>query len=146
MSVSARLEQLDPSSQYRDGLDAFQRQLEVAGIGVMSDIDWGIASDTWDDFCKDANTRALAYEWAIRTAKRVGGRNPNTRALYASTDQPIGGVVEPFVNAAQARVQQIDADPGRRVPGLLPDLVDSAAAVQPGGPGRGDPPLAAHRR
>jgi hypothetical protein len=107
MSVSARLEQLDPSSQHRDGLDAFQRQLECAGISVMSDIDWGIAADSWEDFCRDANTRALAYEWAIRTAKRVGGRNPNTRALYASTDQPVGGVVEPFVNAAQARVQQI---------------------------------------
>lgn len=106
-SLSAHLEVLDPSSQYRDGLDAFQRQLQVAGINVLSDVDMGYSSDTWEDFYKDKNTRALAYEWVIRTAKRASGRNPSTRALYASTDQPVGSVVEPFVNAAQARYQQL---------------------------------------
>jgi hypothetical protein len=103
MSMSAYLEKQDPSSHYRDGLDAFQRQLQVARINVMSDIDAGYSSDCWEDFCRDENTRALAYEWAIRTAKRASGRNPSTRALYASTDQPVGSVIEPFINAATAR-------------------------------------------
>lgn len=107
MSLSAHLEHLDPSSQYNDGLDAFQRQLQVAGINVRSDVDAGYSSDIWEDFYKDANTRALAYEWIIRTAKRASGRNPNTRALYASTDQPVGSVVEPYVSSAQARYQQL---------------------------------------
>jgi hypothetical protein len=107
MSLSARLEQLDPSSQYSDGLDAFQRQLQIAGISVASDVHMGYSSDTWEEFYRDENTRALAYEWVIRTAKRASGRNPSTRALYASTDQPVGSVVEPFVNAAQARYQQL---------------------------------------
>lgn len=107
MGLSAHLEHLDPSGQYNDGLDAFQRQLQQAGIIVRSDVDAGYSSDTWEDFCKDASTRTLAYEWVIRTAKRASGRNPNTRAIYASSDQPTGSVIEPYVNAAQARYTQI---------------------------------------
>jgi hypothetical protein len=106
-SLSAHLECLDPSQNHNDGLDAFQRQLQVANISVLSDIDAGYSSDLWEDFYRDENTRALAYEWAIRTAKRATGRNPSTRALYTSTDQPVGSVIEPFVNAAAARFSRL---------------------------------------
>jgi hypothetical protein len=124
MGLSAYLEQCDPSTQYRDGFDAFQRQLQVAGISVMSDADTGYCSDTWEAFDRDVNTRALGYEWAMRVCKRASGRNPNTRALYASTDQPVGSVIEPFANAAQARYPQI-------APAImLADLVAMTTPIQ----------------
>jgi hypothetical protein len=124
MGLSAYLEVHDPSSQYRDGFDAFQRQLQVAGISVMSDADTGYCSDSWEAFDRDVNTRALGYEWAMRVCKRASGRNPNTRALYASTDQPVGSVIEPFANAAQARYPQI-------APAImLADLVAMTTPIQ----------------
>lgn len=108
MSCSAWLEHKDPSPQYRDGTDAFQRLLQVANIRVNSDPQQGYFCDLWEKFDADANTRALAYEWAIRTAKRAtNGQDVSTRAIYTSADFAAGSVIEPFVSAAAARYQQI---------------------------------------
>lgn len=108
MSISAYLEHQDPSVGYNDGLDAFQRLLKAANIRTFSDPARGIYADLWERFDQNEGTRALAIEWAARRWRAVShGQDPSTRALYASTDQAAGSVMEPFVNNAQGRYLQL---------------------------------------
>jgi len=128
MQLSAYLEMQDPSSNYRDGLDSFERLLKIAGIKVNSSEDHGYYANTWEDFQETEQKRALCAEWCIRTWRRTAlGRPVNTRALYASTDQPAGSVIEPFVSAAQARYTQIaPAIPLNEIVALTTPIVGDA--------------------
>lgn len=49
MSLSAFLEQEDPSTGYNDGLDAFGRLLQVADIRVKSLPDYGVQASEFQE-------------------------------------------------------------------------------------------------
>lgn len=108
MQLSAYLETQDPSSQYQDGMDAFERMLKYEDIKINSSEEHGIYADEAERFLDTPQHRAMFMEWAIRTSRQAQlGRPVNTRALYSSLDQAPGGVIFPYVSAAQARYQQI---------------------------------------
>ncbi len=107
MNLSAFVELEDPSHEYKDGLDAFERMLKVAGIVTRSDPGLGFWSDTFEAFSRDENTRALVPEWAARVWRRVSSGHASTRALYASSDAAAGSVSHPFADAAAARTTQL---------------------------------------
>lgn len=97
ISLSAYLEQEDPSPEYKDGLDAFGRLLQVAQIRTRSLPEHGIWSDTVEAFERDDQTRMLLPEWMARQWRSaVSGRAANTRAMYTSSDNIPGGVANPI--------------------------------------------------
>lgn len=110
VSLSVLLESEDPSSDYpaTEGLDAFERCLQVSGIRTNTITEMGCYADKFDAFDAKDTTRALVPEFVKRVWRRTAtGNSPSTRSLYASTDYGTGSVMAPYVSAAQARVQQI---------------------------------------
>ena len=108
VSLSAFLESEDPSHEYRDGLDAFGRLMQCAGIRTTSIPELGIWSDTMDAFDRDEHTRSLAPEWMARQWRQATtGRAPNTRALYTSADNIPGGVANPTFQSQTPVVNEI---------------------------------------
>ena len=112
MSLSAFLETEDPSEGYDDGLDAFGRILEVAGLRTKSLPHLGIYASRYEDFSESDNTRALLPELAARIMREVKfGRPALTgdvrRDLYASTDYAPGTPMRPYAEAAARWEQQI---------------------------------------
>lgn len=119
VSLSQFLEREDPSSQHQPEpdiygrlvrLDAFGRLMKTAGIRTKSDHLAGGYADRFEAFDQNDNTRALVPEWISRQWRRVsaGGLDPATRAaVLGSSDDAVGGVARPFVDAATARFQQI---------------------------------------
>lgn len=109
MSLSAYLEQEDPSEGYNDGLDAFSRLLQEADLRIWSDPDRGYYADTFDKFYENDNTRALVPEFVRRVWHRVatGGVRAGTSPTLASTDTPLGNVMNPFWDNATPRIQQL---------------------------------------
>ena len=104
MSLSAFLEKQDPSAEYRDGLDAFQRLLQAADIRVKAMPEYGVQSSTFEEFNKSEQTRALIPEWLIRTWREVQtGRPFSTRALYSTGDAANGSWDRPYAEAQAAR-------------------------------------------
>ena len=107
-TLSAWLEREDPSEGYHDGLDAFGRLLKVAGIRVRSIPEQGIFASTYGELFENANTRALFPEWCARQWRQVAyGRNPSTRALYASGDTALGTALRPYTDADDIRATAI---------------------------------------
>jgi hypothetical protein len=112
MSLSAYLEQQDPSEQYHDGLDAFARLLKCADIRTQSLPELGVYASKYEDFDKNDQTRALVPEFIARCWRRAQtGRDVLTRSLYSSGDAVAGGSMRPYAEAAAARV-----------PGLAPAI------------------------
>ena len=107
MSLSAYLEQEDPSTEYRDGLDAFGRVLQAADIRVRAMPEYGVQASAYEEFNRSEQTRALIPEWLLRTWREVQtGRPFSTRALYASTDGAAGSWERPYAEALRARTDQ----------------------------------------
>lgn len=107
MSLSAFLEFQDPSGEYKDGLDAFGRVLQVADIRTKTLPEWGIYASEYGDFMKGNETRALVPEWIHREWRGVQtGKSPNTRALLLSGDGILGGWERPYADAAMPRWSQ----------------------------------------
>ncbi len=107
-NLSVWLEEQDPSDGYKDGLDAFGRLMKAAGIATRSDVAVGLHADTFDAFDKTAETRGLVPEWMARQWRRaVTGRDVSTRSLFTTVDNGPGTVMQPFVDAAQARYKQL---------------------------------------
>lgn len=106
MGLSAYLEQIEPQDRYRDGLDAYSRLLKAANIRVNSDMRFGYYADEGSKFFDTPEGRALFPEFIIRQWKRatMGG---SQRAIYASTDSALGGVLEPFQDTGVPRYQQL---------------------------------------
>lgn len=112
MSLSAWLESQDPSSEYRDGLDAFERQCMLAGVRTRSHPALGIYANEFGAFLRDEQTRALVPEWAARIWREVQhGRSASTRALYTSGDEIPGSSMRPYAEAAALRVTSPVAPP-----------------------------------
>lgn len=108
ISLSAWLETQDPSPEYRDGLDAFGRLLQVAQIRTRSLPEHGIWSDTVEAFEQNDQARMLFPEWMARQwRKAVTGRAPNTRAMYTASDNIPGGVANPIDFSTSPVVSEI---------------------------------------
>jgi hypothetical protein len=91
LSLSAFLESEMPSSEYKDGLDAYERLLMEAGIRTKSIPEVGIWADDFSKFDADKNTRALIPEFIARCWRRAAtGKAYNTRGLFTSGDNIIG--------------------------------------------------------
>lgn len=104
MTFSAWLETQDPSQGYRDGVDAFGRLLQVAGIRTNTMEDHGVWADKFEKFDANEQTRALAVEWFARQWRTAQlGRRFNTRGLYQASDDVAGGAGNPISYAPQAR-------------------------------------------
>lgn len=113
MTLSAWLEEQDPSAEYKDGLDAFSRQIAVAGIAVRSEPMYGIWADEFGAFDQDDNARALVPEWIARQFRAVAyGQRPDTsrmaelRAIFLSSDQPINSLARPYADDPTLRVSE----------------------------------------
>lgn len=109
MGVSAFMETQDPSSDHPDSqLDAFERVLKAAGIRTKSYGELGMPADTFEAFLETPEKRALAFEWVTRTWKRAAtGRNPSTRAIFVTSDNPVGSAAQPYTIATDPRFQQV---------------------------------------
>ncbi|GIW06366.1 MAG: hypothetical protein KatS3mg060_1171 [Dehalococcoidia bacterium] len=107
MNLSAFLEAEDPSDQYRDGLDGFQRLLKCANIIPTSDPGAGYFADRFEAFDRDDRTRALVPEFMARIWRAVKHRRPETRAVLTSDLEALGSVARPYVDAATPRYTQI---------------------------------------
>jgi hypothetical protein len=108
MGLSVFLEQIEPQDRYRDGLDAYSRLLKTANIRVNSDLRQGYYADEGSKFFDTPEGRALFPEFLIRQWRRATMGSPVTnRAIYASTDSALGGVLEPFQDTGIPRYQQL---------------------------------------
>lgn len=109
MSVSAYLETQDPSPEYHDGLDAFQRVLQVAEIRTRSLEEIGYPASTWEEFNATPALRALAMEWAAREWRTASiGRPFHTREIFSTSELP-GSSALPDIAATGARYNLITA-------------------------------------
>ena len=107
MSLSAYLEKEDPSAEYGDGTDAFQRVLQAADIRVKSLPQYGVQASEFDEFNRSEETRALIPEWLLRTWREVQtGRPFSTRAMYSTADGAAGSWERPYAEATAARTDQ----------------------------------------
>ena len=107
MPLSAYLERIDPSRPYKDNTTAFQRLLMEANIVTNNVLEEGYYCDEFGEFTRDANTRALGLEWAIREFRKVSAQSSQQRAVYLSDDQVPGSISRPYFAAARARAAQI---------------------------------------
>lgn len=104
MSLSAYLEKEDPSAEYRDGTDAYQRLLQAADIRIKAMPEYGVQASTFEEFSRSEQTRALVPEWLLRTWREVQtGRPFSTRSLYSSSDGANGSWERPYAEAQSAR-------------------------------------------
>lgn len=88
MSLTAYLESVDPSAEYKDGLDAFGRQMKMAGIRTQNLPEMGVWADEFGAFEKSEQARALVPEWIARQWRKA--LNPVTRSAYQSYDSVLG--------------------------------------------------------
>lgn len=109
MSVSAYLETEYPTSEYKDGLDAYDRLLAIAGIRTasLSTPNMRMYADKLEAFGESEHTRALFPEWVARQWRRVQAMPREERALITSSETPLGGVMRPYYDNAVARFQQL---------------------------------------
>jgi hypothetical protein len=94
-TLSAWLEEQDPSEGYDDGLDAFGRMLEAAGIVTRSIEPLGIYADVFEKFDQSPQTRTLAIEFFAREWRKVT-LGKNKRAILLSDDSALGTADRPY--------------------------------------------------
>lgn len=105
-NLSVHLEALDPSDGYNDGLDAFERQMRIAGIVTRSRPEIGVYADTLGAFDRSDQARMLVPELFARMWRGAMGASVSTRALYSASDEIPGGAALPLSYAAQPRVSR----------------------------------------
>ena len=109
-SVSAHLEELDPSAPYRDGLDAFERQLMLAGIRTRSDPAGGVYADrvgkSWET---ERGAEWLLPEFICRVYRKVAlvEFSPEVQARFYASSEPVSDVLYPAFIQRTARQKQI---------------------------------------
>lgn len=108
MSLSAYLEEYDPSTQYPEsGLDAFGRLLAEAGIRTHSNLSAGYYASTWEQFAKHPEARALLPEWWARQWRKAQtGQSPNTRSVWDFSDFTVGQAGRPYLDETMAQWNQ----------------------------------------
>ncbi len=114
MSLSAWLEQEDPSSEYKDGTDAFARLLECADIFTRSIPEMGIWADKFEAFEQSDSTRALVPEWIARIQRGVSyGKTPSTeqmgkaREVFLSSDYPVNTLFRKYADDLTPQIFQV---------------------------------------
>ncbi len=103
LSVSAWLEHLDPSVEYRDGLDAFERQLMLADIRTQSVPEQGVWAHKVDRFF---GSDRPGSEWLLPEFMARKWREASGARFYASSS-PVSDVLYPAFIQEQARAKQI---------------------------------------
>ena len=104
-NLSGWLEKQDPSSKYGDGMDAFERQLMLAGIKTRSVPHEGKWSSQVQDFKdSDRNAWLLFPEWCARVYRAAA--MAGFKRFYQS-NQPLSDVLSPPFLASQIRQKQI---------------------------------------
>ncbi len=108
MSFSEFLELEDKSGPYRDGLDAFERQLLVAGIRTRGDRKLGMYADKvnrfWDS--DKSGSAVLFPEFIARTWRQVSVGPDIQNRFYMSSD-PVSDVLNPTFMQEAVRAKQI---------------------------------------
>lgn len=103
MSMSAYLESIDPSPEYKDGLDAFERQLQIADIRTVSDPTGGLWAHKVERFWASdkPGSEYLFPEFIARKWRAASGER-----FYASS-VPVSDVMYPAFIQEQARAKKI---------------------------------------
>lgn len=133
MNFSMFLENEDPSDEYGEDeiLDAFGRQLKVAGIKTASDPAVGIWADDFGVFGKDGN-RGLCVEFVARQWRSARfRRSPSTRHMHSkfdrdvftSVDEALNTIFRPYSDASDVRA------PRRVLPLTLDRLVAQTTSI-----------------
>jgi len=106
MSVSAWLEHMDPSPQYKDGLDAFERQLMLADIRTTSIPARGLWAHKGERFwaSEKPGTEWLAQEYIARKWREAS--LGDGQRFYASSN-PVSQVLYPAFIEQTMRAKQI---------------------------------------
>jgi len=111
LNLTAWLEREDPSGEYNDGMDAFQRQMAIADIRDASDMYGGIRAHTVERFYKATATSAVLFpEWLRRQWVA-----PRQKRFY-STNANLSAVLTPSFLATEIRAKQL-------APSILDDLI-----------------------
>jgi hypothetical protein len=106
MTLTGWLEAQDPSTNYQDGLDAYERQLMMANIRTQGD-DHTYFADTMDAWTRDANTKALFPEW-MRRLTQPSRPAPTVRApAYTAADYGEGTATRPYADDLTPRYTQL---------------------------------------
>lgn len=95
-TFSRYLEELDPSFDHKDGLDAFQRQMKLSGIITRSEPAAGIWASSGDVFTDTVQGRALWPEFFAREYRKVMFSNEQERAILLSSDAVLGTFERPY--------------------------------------------------
>jgi len=112
VNLSVFLETQDPSSEYRETTDAFERLLVIAGVHTRSRPAAGIFASEMDIFSRSPQHRCLLPEFICRTWRAVQfGGSASTRSLYTSGDDIAGSSLRPYVDAATAGITSPVAPP-----------------------------------
>lgn len=104
VNLSRWLEENDPSDRYSDGLDAFERQLQIKGIRTNSNAERGFYASDFGAFDEDDATRVLGIEWMARQYRKV---RQQSRAVVSSDITAVGSAVRPYVDAAAVRMSMM---------------------------------------
>lgn len=122
LSFDRYLEEQDPSAEYKDGLDAFERQLMLADIVDRDDLSRGIVADRFDVFLERGRdpecdltpegARALLITWMERTYRAASlasteEKQRMERLVVGSDMSGLGTTMRPYVDAATVRYNQI---------------------------------------
>lgn len=112
VNLSVFLEAQDPSNEYRDGMDAFERLMQEGGVRTTSRPSAGIWASEMDAFAKSPAHRSLMPEWICRVWRSTQfGGSASTRALYTSGDDIAGSSMRPYMDSAQVGVTSPVAPP-----------------------------------
>lgn len=112
VNLSVFMEAQDPSSDYRDGMDAFERLMEVAGVRTVSRPAAGIYADEMDVFSRSTAHRSLLPEFIARTWRSVSyNGSASTRSLYTSGDDLAGSSMRPYADSGVAGITSPVAPP-----------------------------------
>lgn len=104
MPLSRYLETLDPSDpKEHGGLDAFGRQLQLAGIVTRSDPEAGYWASEASAFFETPAGRALYPEFFARQWRKVAFATPQQRAILLSSDGIVGGWDRPYADTGGPR-------------------------------------------
>ena len=127
ISLSALLEREDPSNQYKDGTDAFQRQLALHDIRVSSDPYSGLQAHTMERFFdRDEkfgdNRKFLLPEWMNRVYKKASYDAIYNQTRLFDSLNPVSYTVMPPTIDNELRFKQIQ-------PSILPMLLSRTRTI-----------------
>jgi hypothetical protein len=111
-NLSVYLEAQDPSVDYNDRMDAYERLLDAGNLRTTSNPAAGIFCDAMEAFERSAQHRSLLPEFICRTWRSVKyNGSASTRALYTAGEDIVGGGLRPYADSATAGITSPIAPP-----------------------------------